>query len=377
MNSLQKIEHAIDDIYARHDLPGLAVGVKVGADSPLADAGIDISSVRGHSDFEGKAPLKANAVFHMASVAKLFVATCVMQLYAASRLDIDAPLVEYLPWFRMDDPRYTAITVRQVLSHTAGIPDIRDYHWTEPEIDRSAPRRFITSAEVTAPPLLWNPGAGGFSYSNIGYDILGALIAEVSGETFESYVETHIFAKLGMRDSTFSTFLRTPEGRALAGEQNPSAGEVRAALSPVRLHEYGVVIPHRKNANRRVVRQAYYPYHRAHAPSSTLTSTLRDIKRWGDAHIEGWDGLEPNAYEQMWHGETVIENNNERMSLGWFLREQNGYRLYGHEGADDGFRSSFWICPALKTQITVLINIDRPSVKKFNKQLFDLLTNRR
>jgi CubicO group peptidase (beta-lactamase class C family) len=377
MNSSQKIERAIDDIYARHDLPGLAVGVKVGADSPLAAAGLDLSSVHGYSDFEGKTPLKADDIFHMASVAKLFVATCVMQLYAAGRLDIDDPLAEYLPWFRMDDPRYTAITVKQILSHTSGIPDIQDYHWTEPEIDPRAPRRFITSEDVTAPPLLWDPGEGGFLYSNIGYDILGALIAEISGETFESYVDAHIFAKLGMRDSTFSTFLRMPQGRTLAGEQNPSAGKIRAALSPVRLHEYGVVMPHRKNENRRIARQPYYPYHRAHAPSSTLTSTLRDIKRWGDAHIEGWGDLGADTYEQMWHGETDISDSEEQMGLGWFLREQNGYRLYGHEGADDGFRSSFWICPELKTQITVLINIDRPPAKKINKQLFDLLTSSR
>jgi CubicO group peptidase (beta-lactamase class C family) len=374
MNSSQNIERAIDDIYAHHDLPGLAVGVKVAEGSPLAAAGLDLASVRGYSDFESKTPLKTADVFHMASVAKLFVATCVMQLYAESRLDMDAPLTEYLPWFRMDDPHHTHITVGQILSHTAAIPDIRDYHWTEPEIDPRAPRRFITSADVTAPPLLWNPGKGGFSYSNIGYDILGALIAEVSGETFESYVDEHIFTKLDMHDSTFSTFLRTPQGRELAGEQNPAVGEVRAALSPARLHKYGVVIPHRKDLDRRIARQAYYPYHRAHAPSSTLTSTLRDIKKWGDAHIEGWDGLDERAYDRMWR-ENAAVNSDEQIGLGWFLREQNGHRLYGHEGADDGFRSSFWICPELKTQITVLSNIDRAPVKKINKQLFDLLTS--
>ncbi|MDR2157344.1 MAG: beta-lactamase family protein, partial [Clostridiales Family XIII bacterium] len=293
------IEQAVDEVYAYHDLPGLAVGVKIGENSPLPAAGLDLSSVRGYADFEDKIPLDADAVFHMASVAKLFVAEGVAQLRDAGRLRTEDRLIDHLPWFRLDDPRHRAITVGQVLSHTAGFPDIGDYRWTEPEADRDALRRFVASSDVTAPPLLWAPGSGAFRYSNIGYDILGALIAEVSGMAFETYMRERIFSKLGMRDSTFLTFLRTPEGRAFAGRtmngavcangaRSRDAEQLRAALDPRNLLRHGAVMPHRKDANRRIVPQTYYPYNRAHAPSSTLTSTLRDIKKWGDARIAAW-----------------------------------------------------------------------------------------
>jgi CubicO group peptidase (beta-lactamase class C family) len=363
------IEKTTDEAFAVHDLPGLAVGIKIGASGPLPAAGLDISSVRGYSDFESKTLLGEEDVFHMASVAKLFVAEGVARLTREGKLRIEDRLSDHLPWLRLDDPRGAAITVGQLLSHTAGLPDIRDYRWTDPEADAGALRRFLLSVDVTAPPLLWPPGEGGFRYSNIGYDILGALIAEVSGMAFETYMERSIFAELGMRDSTFLTFLRTTEGRrlAIAGEHMFDTEKLRAALDPALLLRYGAVAPHGKDGDRRIVRQAYYPYHRAHAPGSTLTSTLRDMKKWGDFCITRQE-------EAPWREQAAIPAGDEKMGLGWFMRKQNGYLLYGHEGSDDGFRSSFWICPDLKLQITVLANIDRAPVKKIGKKLFDALT---
>ncbi|MDR0357090.1 MAG: beta-lactamase family protein [Clostridiales Family XIII bacterium] len=363
MGDAAMIENLIDESYACCDLPGLAVGIKVAEDSHLPSAGLNLSSVRGFSDFESKTPLDADGIFHMASVAKLFVAEGIMQLARDGRLRIDDRLIDLMPRFSLDDPRCKEITVGQTLSHTSGIPDIKDYHWTEPEADRDALRRFVASSDVTGPPLLRDPGKGAFQYSNIGYDILGAVIAELSGTTFEDFMNERIFAELGMRDSTFLTFLRAPQGR----ESAETFERLRAALDPVNLRRYGMVMPHRRDENRRIVRQAYYPYNRAHAPSSSLTSTLRDIKKWGDFHIARWE-------EDTWQEQAPVPNSDEKMGFGWFMREQNGYRLYGHEGADDGFRSSFWICPALKAQITVLANIDRAPVKRIGKRLFDALT---
>jgi hypothetical protein len=76
----------------------------------------------------------------------------------------------------------------------------------------------------------------------------------------------------------------------------------------------------------------------------------------------------------MWKTHTIVQNNGEGMGLGWFIREQNGFTLYGHEGMDDGFRASFWICPELKTQIIVLANIGKAPVKKISRKLFDIIT---
>jgi CubicO group peptidase (beta-lactamase class C family) len=387
------LELYLTKAFEQNDLPGLAVGLRIGN-----AADFDFTGVRGLADRTTQTPLNQDAVFHMASVAKLFVATAVLQLAEADQLDIDGRLIDYLPEFQMADTRVQDIRLRHLLSHTAGMPDIQDYHWTSPETDAGALSRYAHSEELRGLRLLWNPGEGRFQYSNIGYDILGAVIEAVSGESFEAFLTHHIFSPLGMSNSTFLTFLRTPEGRRAAEGGNGSAGTmpaiadlkqekqngttshptIPASLDVNRLQASGLVMPHQKDQQRNILRQDYYPYNRAHGPSSTLTSTIEDIKKWGAAHLSGPVAekplLAPASYAQCWKPTAEVPVSGEHIGLGWFIRRQNDEILYGHEGADDGFRASFWICPALQTQIIVLSNLDRAPVKKIGKGLFDLLT---
>jgi CubicO group peptidase (beta-lactamase class C family) len=338
----KRIAEAVDKAYEYNDLPGLAVGVSTPADGFLTFA-------KGYADFEAKIPLGFGHVFHFASVSKLFVATSIMQLVRAGRLSPDDFLLHLIPWFHPEDPAYKSVTIRQILSHTAGIPDVKDYRWDKPETDAGALKRYILSGEVIRSKVIRpsRPPHYPFRYSNIGYEMLGAVIAELSGLTFEEYVRTHIFDPLGMSDSTYLTFLR-PKSRLAS--------------------------PHAKAADNRITWLANYPYNRAHAPSSTLTSTLKDISKFGEAYLTKNPALlSSRAYEQMWTEQATVPNNGENMGLAWFSRKQHGHILYGHEGSDDGFRSSFWICPELGTQITVLSNISEAPVKKINKSIFTAL----
>jgi CubicO group peptidase (beta-lactamase class C family) len=149
--------------------------------------------------------------------------------------------------------------------------------------------------------------------------------------------------------------------------------EIARALSIDALRDAGVCVPHGKDADKRIVREAFFPYNRAHGPSSTLTSNLRDMRRFGEAQLRGvLPG--PVRCEKARTAYALVPNNGEHIGLAWFIREQNGYRMYGHEGTDDGFRASFWICPALDLQITVVSNLSGAPVKKISKRIFDLLT---
>jgi CubicO group peptidase (beta-lactamase class C family) len=237
--------------------------------------------------------------------------------------------------------------------------------------------RYAHSDEVRSLRLLWEPGSGiipaargeredaatretpcqanNFRYSNIAFDVLGAAFENITGKSFEALMADFFFEPLGMKDSTFLTPLREYGGHRL-------------------------VKPHYRDAEKHIRVQPYYPYNRAHAPSSTLTSTLRDLKKWGDEAISRMhDSTGLLRFARNDEGEALrphadIPGGNEQIGLAWFIREQNGYTLYGHEGADDGFRSSFWICPELSLQITVLANQDRAPVKKISRRVFDIIT---
>ena len=90
-------------------------------------------------------PVDADTLFHLASISKTFVATAVMQLVEAGKVQLDAPVAVYMPEFVLADDRYRQCTVQQMLSHTAGIPDTDDYGWDQPEFDDAALARYVRS----------------------------------------------------------------------------------------------------------------------------------------------------------------------------------------------------------------------------------------
>jgi CubicO group peptidase (beta-lactamase class C family) len=372
MDCDKKIRDHIERAVFGFDLPGLAAGVHVGADSPLSCAGTDCEAVAGFSDLREGTALRAEHIFHMASVSKLFVATGALLLAERGLLELAAPVCDYLPWFRMRDARCGEISALHLLTHTAGLPDVTDYRWDAPETDSGALERFLRSDELREARLLWSPREARFCYSNIGYELLGALLAARAGRGFEALMEESVLRPLGMDDTTFLTYTRTPAGRGMDAER-ASRAEIARALSIDALSEAGVCAPHGKDAEKRIAREPHFPYNRAHGPSSTLSSNLRDMRLFGAAQLRGaLPG--PVSREEARTAYAPVPNGGERIGLAWFIREQNGYRLYGHEGTDDGFRASFWICPALALQITVVSNMSGAPVKKISKQIFDLLT---
>ena len=289
----------------------------------------------------------------MASVTKLFVGTAVLQLWERRLLQLDGFLTDYLPWFQMKDERYREITIRMLLNHTSGMPDVKDYKWDNPETDEGALERYVRSSEVKDAWLLWPPSEGRFAYSNIGYEILGVVIAAISEMTFEDYVRKNILEPCEMNNSTLLTFKR--------GIYDESR------------RDKSLCIPHEKDNENKFIRVAHFPYNRAHSPSSSLTSNLLDIEKWARACFDH-RLLKKETQEMTWEKQAFIPNNGEYICLSWFRREQNGFVLYGHEGTDDGFRASFWICPERELSITVCSNISGAPVKKISKQVFDLLT---
>jgi len=349
----EKLDEFINKALVNYDLPGLAVGIRIGEESGDRSSGLIYRNAVGYKDFLDKKPLLTEHIFHMASVTKLFVGTSILQLWEMGLLDLDGHLTDYLPWFGMKDERYREITIRHLLSHTSGMPDVKDYQWDKPEIDEGALERYVRSSEVKDAHLLWAPAEVRFSYSNIGYEILGAVIAAVSGMSFEDYVSRNIFEPLDMRNSNLLSY-----ERGIYDENGP---------------DEDLCTPHEKDEEKNIVRSEHFPYNRAHGPSSTLTSNLLDLEKWAEAHLKH-RLLEKETYELAWKKQALVPNNGEFVCLSWFRREQNGFVLYGHEGTDDGFRASFWLCPELELSISVCSNISGSPVKKINKQIFDLLT---
>ena len=164
--------------------------------------------------------------FIIGSVAKSFTALAIMQLVEAKRIDLDAPVQRYLPWFRVADERGSAeITVRHLLNHTSGISTKtgRTYQGDGDTSDTALEQavRKLKSAELSAPV------GSKHQYSTINYSVLGLIVQTVTGQSYESYVQAKILEPLQMRHSFTSETAAQPAG--LASGYNYAFGRPRAS----------------------------------------------------------------------------------------------------------------------------------------------------
>src|SRR5262245_28054872 len=316
-----ELEPKIKDVIQKGQLPGFAIGV-VKNGKLIYAKGFGVAKLGTNS------PVTSRSLFHMASVTKTFVATAVMQLVGQGKIDLDAPVTKYLPYFKMDDERYRDIRIRQMLSHTSGIPDTTNYHWDKPEYDEGALERFVRS--VANQKLVFTPGEK-FAYSNTAYEILGDVIAKVSGERFEDYVQRHILTPLGMKDSTL-----------LVREANPQL----------------LTSPHVEENGKLIVSKVF-PYNRAHAPSSTLYSSIEDMSRWAIANLNhgelnGRRILQREIAEVMWR--PVVTAFNMKEGISWFMTDLQGHHLVMHDGGDVGFESRLLLAPDDSVAVIAMSN---------------------
>jgi CubicO group peptidase (beta-lactamase class C family) len=314
----------IERVMDGYGLAGLEIGVVKDGEVLLA-RGFGVRSV------ESGAPVTERSLFHMASVSKPFVATAIVQLWEEAMLELEAPVVTYLPYFALAGGDYGRITIRQLLSHTAGVPDTDSYSWHAPEYDDGALERYVRS--IAGEKMVDAPGAR-YAYSNIGYEVLGDVIAKVAGKPFEVYVKRHILEPLGMGDSTF---LRREVDPALA--TTPHVGAPLAVLPGA------------------------YPYNRAHAPSSTLHSSAADMCRWMLANLahgtlDGRCFVSETGHAALWHPEVVTGEQgwDEVRCLGWGRGTYRGHPVVHHSGSDPGYFADLVLLPELQAGVVVMAN---------------------
>jgi CubicO group peptidase (beta-lactamase class C family) len=334
MLHIEKLEQVLSEIIARWGIPGLGVGIVEGEEIVYA-RGFGVQSL------DTQAPVTPSSIFCVASVSKCFVATAIMQLVEQGKIDLDIPIVKYLSYFRLDDDRYTQITIRQILNHTSGMPDMDEAEYDElvyhPETDEGAAERYVRGLQNRK--MVGAPGER-FAYSNIAYNVLGDLIAKVaeqtkgSGQTFEEYMKKHVLLPSGMPDSTFF-FPEVPRDR--------------------------LAVPHLRTPE--MVVNPVYPYHRADAPASFLHSTTIDMCHWSITSLNGgeYNGnriLSADRYPLMW---TPIAPRSyppfyEHAGLGWTLGHYEGVKTVSHGGGGFGWTNFLILLPEKKRGAVILCN---------------------
>jgi len=319
------LEKKIQEIKTAFNIPGFAVGI-------IKEGKIIYAKGLGVQDLNTQTPLNTQSLFHMASVSKPFVATAIMQLREQGKIELDKKLIDYLPYFTMKDEKYKKITITHILTHSSGIPDVKDYEWDNPQYDDAAAERYARSFKSKV--LDFTPGEK-YSYSNAAFDILADVIAKVSGMTFENYMKKFIFEPIGMKNTTF---------------YKP---EVQKKLATK---------PHTLNNKLEMTVEKVYPYNRIHAPSSTLHSNIDDMLLWAKVNLnKGKIGNQKiyneTSYKLLTTGQRKISKP-DSLGLSWFISPIKDFKLVRHSGGDTGYSTYIGFIPKNQSAIVLMANND-------------------
>lgn len=207
------------------------VAGKIGADEPgLAIAVIKAGAVvhraaYGLADLACGQPITPRTMFHLASCGKQFTGLGILMLAEEGRLALDDPIGRHLPELANFGP---GVTLRRLLSHTSGIRDLYDEEGMAAVLSRCArPTNrdvIATYADLGCPMCAGASPGDRFEYSNSGYDLLGAVIEQVSGRSYGEFFRARVFAPLGMTDTFSCPDRHTADPRHAVGYRYDESG---------------------------------------------------------------------------------------------------------------------------------------------------------
>jgi CubicO group peptidase (beta-lactamase class C family) len=306
---------------AKDDIAGAVITV-------VKDGQVLLQKGYGYSDVAKRTPVDPeNTLFRPGSVSKLFTWTAVMQLIEAGKIDLDADINTYLDFkipARADGP----ITMRHVMTHTAGFEErVKQLIVSDPKFMR--PLGDYVSEYI--PSRIFKAGTTP-AYSNYATTLAGRIVERVSGESFDDYVEKHIFAPAGMHHATF----RQPLPAAL--QPLMSQGYTVATEAP---KPYEIIVP---------------------APAGSLAASGADMARFMLAQLASRDGSSPAllsaaAAKQMHESRFAYGVGPlNRMLLGFYETNYNGRRVIAHGGDTQFFHSELHLILDEKVGMFISVN---------------------
>ncbi len=321
------VDRFVDD----HQCVGLAVGI-------VNERSMLTTHTRGDASLSGRRPITARSVFRAGSITKLFTAIAVMQLVQEGAFDLDDPVGHHLRRFEVHSPGGAPpITLRHLLTHTSGIGELRrPTDLFRPVIGlASKPGRAVPSlGEYYAPAIVTRvPPDDRWAYANHGFATLGAVVEDVTGESFDSRLRRTILDPLAMAHSDLVRSDRVaPE---LCNGHGRRFGRPRTARDLE-------VIP---------------------APAGSLYACVEDMRAFITmvcAH--GSPVLDADLFDQMIVPQFRLHPGLAAMGLGFMIDDVHGHREVMHDGGLPGFISHVRVAPDEGMGVVVFTNSESQSI---------------
>jgi CubicO group peptidase (beta-lactamase class C family) len=319
------LDTLVPQLLQKYSEPGLVVAMVDGCQPAFARG-------FGLADKARTRRAESSTVFQMGSISKTLAAWGVLRLVEAGRVDLDAPVDRYLKrWHLPADSNAVKVTVRRLLSHTAGIslPSVGGVNAGEPLPTLLDELEGRGSSAGTGPVSVTSLPGTKYEYSGGGYAILQLLIEDVSGKPFARYMHDEVFAPLRMSHTTFGW-----------------SGDVAATVATPYSDKDGSALPHRLYSA---------------LGAAGLYSTADDMSKFLMAHCTR-ESVAPGA--RVIHPETLAAmmraaEQAPRYGLGYEVMPSLGpIGIVGHSGSNPGWKTNFMMLPSVGVGIVVMTNTD-------------------
>ncbi|MCC6178751.1 MAG: serine hydrolase [Chloroflexi bacterium] len=315
-----QIDGYVQERMSAWNVPGLALAI-------VENGRVSVTRGYGAANLTDGTPMTPHTLVAVGSTTKGVTALAVMQLAEQGTIDLDAPVTRYLPWFHLDDERSAAITVRQLLDNTSGIPASAELTGSQ---EPDGLERRVRALEYS--PLRSAPGSR-WEYANDGFNTAGLIVQVVSGVPYEQYVQEHIFGPLGMTHSTFDPAQAASLG--LAQGYVRRTGQLMAAQTRLT---------------------------RGYNPSGMLLTDAEDSGRYlatllGGGALDGAQIISADSIQILWTPAASVDEHT-AYGLGWFIRQEEGLKVVAHPGEILTMGSAYVLVPERNLGVAVLTNID-------------------
>jgi CubicO group peptidase (beta-lactamase class C family) len=344
--ALNLVQVWLDAQRAYQQIPGVSAAV-VYDQQVLSSAGF------GYADLSRKVPATPSTIYSICSISKLFTSIGVMQLRDEGKLRLDDSVARHVPWFKIkrSDPLGAEITIEGLLTHASGLPRESDFpYWTGPEF--AFPTREQVKERLASQETLY-PAETYFQYSNLGITLAGELIASVSGESYEAYVNKRILGPLGLKSTTPEIPEKERGGRLATGYSA--------------LRRDGTRVP------------GPFFMARGIAPAAGYASSAEDLARFASWQFRvldrkgGEEVLSSNTLREMQRVHWVDPDLETMWGLGFSVWKSEGKAFVGHGGSCPGFRTQILLKPDEKLATIFMANAQGVNTGEFVQQMYDIV----
>jgi CubicO group peptidase (beta-lactamase class C family) len=325
-------------------VPGLSAAI-------VHDQTLLWTGASGYADLAAQRPARADTIYGICSISKLFTGIAVMQLRDRGGVALDQPLAALLPWYRLaSGAGGPEVTLRNVLSHSSGLPRESDMpYWMGPDFafpSREQLRELLAGQEALYPADRY------YQYSNLGMTLAGEVVASVSGQAYEDYVRANILAPLELNDTDTGFPADARAERIATGYGYPG-------------REAGYPVMPRYDA-------------RAITPAAGFTSTALDLARFASWQFRLLGGsteevLRPDTLREMQRVQWMDWDWSVARGLAFGVYRVGERTLSGHAGDCPGFNTRLFLDPVSRYAVITMANRNATDVDGYAVKLLDIV----